>query len=36
MYLWNTSSGVSTSPTGLATFGIFPGPTSRIYQREVY
>ena len=26
----------STSPTALATFGVFPGPASRIYQREVY
>lgn len=26
----------TTSPVGLATFGVFPGPASRIYQREVY
>jgi len=35
-YLWSAISGINTSPTGLATFGIFPGPASRIYQREVY
>jgi hypothetical protein len=27
---------LATSPTALATFGVFPGPASRIYQREVY
>ena len=21
---------------GMATFGVFPGPTSRVHQREVY
>jgi len=31
-YPWNGSS----NPVGLATFGVFPGPNSRIYQREVY
>jgi hypothetical protein len=35
-YLWNASSGVNSSPSGLATFGVYPGSTSRIYQREVY
>jgi len=35
-YLWNVSSGSNSNPSGMATFGIFPGPTSRIYQREVY
>jgi MSHA biogenesis protein MshQ len=37
-YPWNASScGASNSnPCGLATFGVFPGPASRIYQREVY
>ncbi len=35
-YLWNTASGVSSNPVGIATFGVFPGPSSRIYQREVY
>ena len=35
-YLWNTSAGVNSSPSGMATFGVFPGETSRIYQREVY
>jgi hypothetical protein len=35
-YLWNAGSGVSSSPSGMATFGVFPGPASRIYQREVY
>ena len=24
------------SPIGMGTFGVFPGPTSRIHQREVY
>jgi hypothetical protein len=31
-YSWSAT----TSPVGLATFGVFPGPASRIYQREVY
>jgi MSHA biogenesis protein MshQ len=35
-YLWNAGSGSNSSPVGIATFGIFPGPASRIYQREVY
>jgi MSHA biogenesis protein MshQ len=35
-YLWSTSSGTNSSPSALATFGVFPGPASRIYQREVY
>ena len=33
-YQWNASSG--TLPSGVATFGLFPGPPSRIYEREVY
>jgi MSHA biogenesis protein MshQ len=28
--------GSFTSPLGVATFGEFPGPTFRVYQREVY
>lgn len=35
-YLWNASSGSNSSPSGMASFGVFPGPASRIYQREVY
>ena len=35
-YLWNVGSGSNSSPTGVGTFGLFPGPTSRIYEREVY
>ena len=35
-YLWTASSGVASNPAGMATFGLFPGPSSRIYQREVY
>ncbi len=35
-YLWSVGSGVNSSPYGLATFGQFPGPPSRIHQREVY
>ena len=31
-YTW----GASTSPVGLGTFGVFPGPASRVHQREVY
>jgi MSHA biogenesis protein MshQ len=27
---------LQASPTALATFGVFPGPASRIYQRETY
>ena len=35
-YLWNASSGVPSNPAAMGTFGLFPGPTQRIYQREVY
>jgi len=28
--------GSFTSPLGMATFGVFPGPTFRVHQREVY
>jgi hypothetical protein len=35
-YLWNVSSGSNSSPAAMATFGIFPGPASRVYEREVY
>lgn len=35
-YLWNNASGTNSNPAGIATFGVFPGQTSRIYQREVY
>jgi MSHA biogenesis protein MshQ len=35
-YLWNVSSGTNSSPAGMATFGVFPGPATRVYQREVY
>jgi len=31
-YAW----GGGTSPVGLGTFGVFPGPASRVHQREVY
>lgn len=35
-YLWNVSSGSNSNPAGMATFGVFPGPASRVYEREVY
>ena len=35
-YLWNASSGANSNPAGMASFGVFPGPASRVYQREVY
>jgi hypothetical protein len=35
-YPWSQSSGANSSPSSMATFGIFQGPPSRIYQREVY
>jgi MSHA biogenesis protein MshQ len=35
-YDWDTSSAGFENPTGLASFGQFPGPASRIYQREIY
>ena len=35
-YLWSVGSGVTSSPSGSATFGLFPGSGSRIHQREVY
>ena len=28
--------GSTVNPLGMATFGVFPGPTSRVHQREVY
>jgi hypothetical protein len=34
--LWNAASGVNSSPQAIVNFGLFPGPASRIYQREVY
>jgi MSHA biogenesis protein MshQ len=34
-YLWNTP-GSNSSPIGMATFGVFPGSPTRIYQREAY
>jgi len=34
-YLWSASPGTNSSPSANATFGVFPGPASRIYQREV-
>jgi len=35
-YLWNAASGSPSNPSAQAAFGVFPGPASRIYQREVY
>jgi MSHA biogenesis protein MshQ len=35
-YLWSAGAGVNSNPAGLATFGLFPGSASRVYQREVY
>jgi MSHA biogenesis protein MshQ len=35
-YMWNAAGGVNTNPAGIAAFGVFPGQTSRVYQREVY
>lgn len=35
-YLWNASAGTNVNPAGMATFGVFPGPASRVYEREVY
>jgi MSHA biogenesis protein MshQ len=35
-YMWNSAGGVNTDPAGIAAFGVFPGQTSRVYQREVY
>jgi MSHA biogenesis protein MshQ len=35
-YLWNASSGSPSNPSGMATFGVFPGPASRVHQREVF
>ena len=35
-YLWSASSGSNSNPAAMATFGIFPGPASRVYEREVY
>jgi hypothetical protein len=31
-YAW----GSTFNPLGMGTFGVFPGPTSRVHQREVY
>jgi MSHA biogenesis protein MshQ len=35
-YLWNSASGINSGPSAMATFGLFPGSASRVYQREVY
>jgi MSHA biogenesis protein MshQ len=35
-YIWNSATATPTGPTGIATFGVFPGSPTRIYQREVY
>jgi hypothetical protein len=35
-YLWNAGSGAPSNPSALATFGVFPGPATKVYQREVY
>ncbi len=35
-YLWNTSSATPSGPAGIASFGLFPGSATRIYQRETY
>jgi len=35
-YLWSAGVGTNASPSALATFGLFPGSTHRVYQREVY
>jgi MSHA biogenesis protein MshQ len=35
-YLWNSASGSNSSPSAMASFGLFPGSASRVYQREVY
>jgi MSHA biogenesis protein MshQ len=35
-YLWNPTSGSNSSPFAMATFGVFPAPATRVYQREVY
>ncbi len=35
-YDWNTGTAGVENPGGLASFGLFPGPASRIYQREIY
>lgn len=34
-YLWSAG-GSNSNPSGIASFGEFPGSASRIYQREVY
>jgi MSHA biogenesis protein MshQ len=36
MYLWNAGSGSNSAPVGIATFGEFAGPASRVYQRDIY
>ncbi len=33
---WSAASGGNSNPVGIATFGEFPGPPSRVHQREVY
>ena len=35
-YLWNAGSGTATSPAAFATFGVYQGSASRIFQKEVY
>ncbi|MFO1426492.1 MAG: DUF6701 domain-containing protein [Steroidobacteraceae bacterium] len=35
-YTWTNAAGPAANPSAMATFGIFPGPAPRIYEREVY
>jgi len=35
-YLWSAAAGSNSSPSALATFGLYPGSTHRVYQRELY
>jgi hypothetical protein len=35
-YTWDASSGTPGNPSAVATFGEFPGSTTRVYQREIY
>jgi hypothetical protein len=35
-YAWDSGSGLASDPAAIATFGQFPGPATRVFQREIY
>jgi MSHA biogenesis protein MshQ len=35
-YQWDAASGTTSNPSAVASFGEFPGSTTRVYQREIF